>query len=188
MATIKQKIQSLLTASNIKTGQSDTTLTAAVQRLIAGYGGGGGIESDSGQFTLADDYAYTGSAAENYTGRVVATQLSKVDAVFVWSEKYHDRTQVQPCFGLFITILGDFKTADAATYAGAYSFSIGNGATATAWYGATTQAGAILHEFNSSVQEGTFGIRVHTATYPIRAGDTVHWIAWKGLRLEDGEE
>lgn len=35
------KLQSLLTAANAKTGVSDTTLTAAVSRLIAGYGGGG---------------------------------------------------------------------------------------------------------------------------------------------------
>lgn len=40
--TLIEKVQSLITASNSTTGASDTDLTAAVQRLINGYGGGGG--------------------------------------------------------------------------------------------------------------------------------------------------
>lgn len=39
--TIKQKIQSLIAAANSKTGESDTTLTDAVQTLVDGYGQGG---------------------------------------------------------------------------------------------------------------------------------------------------
>lgn len=38
--TLIEKVQSLITASNSTTGASDTDLTAAVQRLISGYGGG----------------------------------------------------------------------------------------------------------------------------------------------------
>ena len=37
--TLIEKVQSLLTASNSTTGASDIDLTAAVQRLISGYGG-----------------------------------------------------------------------------------------------------------------------------------------------------
>lgn len=40
--TLIEKVQSLITASNSTTGASDTDLTDAVQRLISGYGGGGG--------------------------------------------------------------------------------------------------------------------------------------------------
>ena len=40
--TLYNKILSLLTAANSTTGISDSDLTAAVQRLINGYGGGGG--------------------------------------------------------------------------------------------------------------------------------------------------
>ena len=40
--TLYNKILSLLTAANSTTGISDSDLTAAVQRLISGYGGGGG--------------------------------------------------------------------------------------------------------------------------------------------------
>lgn len=48
--TILQKIQSLLTAANTKTGESDTTLTDAVQTLIDGYGH---ARSFSGTFTIS---------------------------------------------------------------------------------------------------------------------------------------
>lgn len=40
--SIESKLQALLTASNNTTGETDTTLTDAVQRLIDGYGHGGG--------------------------------------------------------------------------------------------------------------------------------------------------
>ena len=40
--SIYSKLYSLLTAANNKTGESDTTLTDAVQTLIDGYGQGGG--------------------------------------------------------------------------------------------------------------------------------------------------
>lgn len=43
--TILQKIQSLLTAANNTTGESDSTLTDAVQTLVDGYGQGGGGET-----------------------------------------------------------------------------------------------------------------------------------------------
>ena len=53
--TIKQKIQSLITAANAKTGESDTTLTDAVQTLVDGYGQGGGTTITNGiVFTSVD--------------------------------------------------------------------------------------------------------------------------------------
>lgn len=44
--SIYSKLNSLLTAANNKTGESDTTLTDAVQTLIDGYGQGGGGGND----------------------------------------------------------------------------------------------------------------------------------------------
>lgn len=43
--SIRSKIQALITAANTKTGESDTTLTDAIQTLVDGYGQGGGIEN-----------------------------------------------------------------------------------------------------------------------------------------------
>lgn len=48
--SIRSKIQSLITAANATTGESDTTLTDAVQTLIDGYGQGGE------QITLPAEY------------------------------------------------------------------------------------------------------------------------------------
>ena len=45
--SIYSKLSSLLTAANNKTGESDTTLTDAVQTLIDGYGQGGGSNEDA---------------------------------------------------------------------------------------------------------------------------------------------
>lgn len=44
--SIRSKIQALITAANTKTGESDTTLTDAVQTLVDGYGQGGTTISD----------------------------------------------------------------------------------------------------------------------------------------------
>ena len=54
--SVKSKLQSLLTASNAKTGKSDTNLTDAVTSLIDGYGqGGSGNGSCSGNHIIEVD-------------------------------------------------------------------------------------------------------------------------------------
>lgn len=74
MTSVYGKIQNLITAANTVTGESDTTLTDAMQTLVDGYGqGGGGWTSDglargtepNGEITLSDtvsgrikDYAF----------------------------------------------------------------------------------------------------------------------------------
>ena len=52
--TILQKIQSLITAANNTTGESDTTLTDAVQTLVDGYGQGGG--GNTAMYPVTDSY------------------------------------------------------------------------------------------------------------------------------------
>lgn len=47
----------LISMANETTGQSDITLTDAVQSLIDGFGGGGGVEMHSGVYTPADTSA-----------------------------------------------------------------------------------------------------------------------------------
>ena len=83
--TIKQKIQSLIADANTKTGESDTTLTDAVQTLVDGYGqGGGSLPSvisaiDGGSFTLASD---TQCSAYN-----IATALNSPASRFlIWTD------------------------------------------------------------------------------------------------------
>ena len=56
--SIRSKIQSLIAAANAKTGESDATLTDAVQTLVDGYGqgGGGGNEDAIIQKTISGSY------------------------------------------------------------------------------------------------------------------------------------
>lgn len=69
--SIRSKIQSLITAANAETGESDTTLTDAVQTLVDGYGQGGSslptgmTHIGSGSFTFA---SRTSSTEKIYHG------------------------------------------------------------------------------------------------------------------------
>ena len=84
--TLTQKLQALLDASNAKTGESNTTLTDAVQTLIDGFGQGGGFIVPDGikvgtidvvadtqyipvSFDLADDPYVCGFLVTNPTPR-----------------------------------------------------------------------------------------------------------------------
>lgn len=51
--SVYSKLSALLTAANTKTGESDTTLTDAIQTLIDGYGSGGGGGGGSGATDVA---------------------------------------------------------------------------------------------------------------------------------------
>lgn len=65
--TILQKIQSLLTAANTKTGESDTTLTDAVQTLIDGYGQGGGTSITVEPLTVTRNGTQTAPSGKAYS-------------------------------------------------------------------------------------------------------------------------
>lgn len=55
--TVKEKIQGLIDKSNNTTGNSDTTLTDAVDALVEGYGAGGG-EAILGELTVTENGVY----------------------------------------------------------------------------------------------------------------------------------
>lgn len=84
--SIKSKIQSLITAANAKTGESDTTLTDAVQTLVDGYGQGGGgslpsviSKIDGGSFTFATDTAVQSNKISHTLG-------VKPKGYIIWSD------------------------------------------------------------------------------------------------------
>lgn len=67
--SIYSKLSSLLTAANNKTGESDTTLTDAVQTLIDGYGqGGGGYFELLEEITVAEDVRAVNIDLTDYSG------------------------------------------------------------------------------------------------------------------------
>ena len=66
--SILSKLQALLTAANATTGESNTTLTDAVQTLVDGYGQGGGSSELSNIATVTDSeivFGYFLSAIKN---------------------------------------------------------------------------------------------------------------------------
>lgn len=182
---IKSKLQSLLTAANAKTGESDATLTDAIQTLVDGYGqggeDGGNYAKKTGTFTLESNYTYSNSAAGAYTGGIlVDTGLLRIDALIVWSEEWEDDTEAANCFGLSlgfnndIPVNNDYASSPYQQYSG-MSF-MRNGATRK-YYGSELQ-GIIFHNATNGVPEGKFGLRCHSTAFPIIAGHTIHWAAW----------
>lgn len=65
-ATIKAALQAAITKANNTTGAGDTTVTGAVDSLIAGFGqGGGGGSNNFHVFPITLSSAYTGANAEH---------------------------------------------------------------------------------------------------------------------------
>lgn len=178
--TIKQKIQSLIAAANAKTGESDATLTDAVQTLVDGYGqgGGSGYAKKTGSFTLAENYTYNGGVSAPYTGMLIETGLSVVQAVIIWSEEWQAGTETNSCFGLSLGFDVGFGitagTSDILHYYAGSSYMRNGGNN----YYNTAGQGLFFHSFSNSVPAGSFGVKVYNSSFPIRAGHTIRWEAW----------
>lgn len=90
--SVKSKLQSLLTASNAKTGKSDTNLTDAVNTLIEGYGqGGNGSDSGNGSCSgnhiiEVDELPEVGEEGKIYQVK------NLLDIVYTWSQSDGDYT------------------------------------------------------------------------------------------------
>lgn len=82
--SVKAKMQGLIDSANAKTGGNDTTLTAAVNALIAGFGSGGGtgLAYDMGEFVLeADTIAGKNTYISHNLGE-------KPGFILVWTDDY----------------------------------------------------------------------------------------------------
>lgn len=75
--SLKSKIQALITAANAKTGETDATLTDAVQSLVDGYGGGitptGNINITDTNVTDVTNYA----TAQVVDADLIASNIKK---------------------------------------------------------------------------------------------------------------
>lgn len=77
---VKSKLQSLLTASNAKTGKSDANLTDAVKTLLDGYGqGGGGGGGSVIPLRVTENGTYDNAVAYEYE-----YGTARIDANTVW--------------------------------------------------------------------------------------------------------
>lgn len=80
--TVIEKIQSMIDKSNDTTGLSDTDLTAAIQSLIAGYGGGLPINAYAGAITAPATQYNTMRINCGFAPKIVGAKLiATVDGV-----------------------------------------------------------------------------------------------------------
>lgn len=169
-------------AINHKAGTQSTMTPAQMVTAINNLpsGGGSGYDRKTGTFTLASNYVYATSAAVAYTGSIlIATGLSKISAICMYSEEWADQTEQNNCWGLslgFNNGIGVNTVVGHPVYyysGGSYMKNGGN-------YFYSTDAPGFL--FHSSVQpdipEGSFGFIVYGAAFPILAGHTIKWEAF----------
>lgn len=78
--SIYSKLSALLSAANTKTGESDTTLTDAVQTLIDGYGGGGG--GGTGASEIASG-TFTPSSTSTTQNLAIGKKMAQTDFLIV---------------------------------------------------------------------------------------------------------
>lgn len=142
-------------------------------------GGGSGYAKKTGSFVLAENYTYSGRLDQAYSGSIlIATGLSKIEAIIIWSEEWAAETETNNCFGLSRAFTNKPVTAtgviDACHYYSGSSL-MRNGTNNLAF---TTAQGFFFHSIDSNIPEGSFGLRCHSANFPIIAGHTIKWEAW----------
>ncbi len=136
--SVKSKLQSLITASNAKTGKSDANLTDAVNTLIEGYGQGGGfggggdiIEVDqlptenistTALYKVGESYyryvdgAFTDIIVVETEGSAPYSLLELYSALGVTPELYTIKTKPTTEEGLAEIVKTDFATGVIAIY------------------------------------------------------------------------
>lgn len=167
--SIESKVQSLITASNAKTGETDTNLTAAVQRLIDGFGQGGGTATingapfDCGTFTLETDQTANFTVQHNLGMMPVAGFMWVVNPPL----KDEDGSNLQYQYGKIRTVnLSDSNNASYGKF-GAMLYVAGGEYSAVK--GSTYEAG----NFRWTAETVTFCC---SSTYPLRAGLKYQWL------------
>ena len=105
--SIYSKLSSLLTAANNKTGESDTTLTDAVQTLIDGYGqGGGGDYTDKTWPTGQISSDTTETWQYMFFNRTAITHVSLPQAGSIPASMFQNCTSLQSVYLPNATFVG----------------------------------------------------------------------------------
>lgn len=111
--SIYSKLSSLLTAANNKTGESDTTLTDAVQTLIDGYGqGGGGTETEdnlvTGNFTTYTNDRVTSIRSQFFSRMSNLQSVSFANVTSMPGERHFDRSGISSVTMSSLPVTGSY--------------------------------------------------------------------------------
>lgn len=89
--SVKQKIQGLISNANNTTGNTDATLTNAVNSLIAGFGtgGGDGLKYDIGEFVLDADVKALNPSLPHNLGEIP-------EFILVWTDDFAGLSEANP--------------------------------------------------------------------------------------------
>lgn len=89
--SVKQKIQGLISNANNTTGNTDATLTDAVNSLIAGFGTGGGegLKYDMGEFVLDADEKFLNPSLPHNLGEIP-------EFILVWTDDFAGLSEENP--------------------------------------------------------------------------------------------
>lgn len=165
-----------VTENGTYTAPSGTAYTPVTVNVPTG--GVSGYAKKTGSFVLSSDYTYAERADRTYLGNIlIETGLSHIYSLIVWSEEWAAGEATANCFGLSMAFPDnpptDTNVANACHYYSGYSI-MRNGTNNLA---ASFAQGVFFHSMSSNISEGSFGLRCHSASFPIRAGQTIRWEA-----------
>ena len=154
--SIYSKLSALLSAANTKTGESDTTLTDAIQTLIDGYGGGGGggtgaSEIASGTFTPSSD-----SVTQNLA---IGKKMAQTDFIVI---VYADNETEVPYDTTYKGLVGALVCDKALGYFDLQTDGNNKSPIGNLDY-KINQSGVITNKEAFSVYGGSFNLRNNTA-------------------------
>lgn len=175
--SVKAKMQGLIDSANAKTGGNDTTLTGAVNTLIAGFGSGGGssgaVKTASGSYTLAEENVYMeiDISALDFIPDVVFVSLDETGITYDSTPTKRWALIYAPALLEYIEVPPNIvysRTNFAVCWRGSQGVEIQQTAPISANFVGYKKSG------------GTVAVNVYrsAATYPIIAG-TYKWHAYK---------
>lgn len=149
--SVKSKLQGLIDSANEKTGGNDTTLTAAMNTLIAGYGSGGGSSGGASGIYMAKITPETDLTA-NFP---ITHNLGTTDIllVAVWAETLGDMVLDKKA-----NLHKVWNKTDIVTRRGGNGFSVGYIWGTTNSYADVQSPNAVAYEILTVVDENTISL------------------------------
>lgn len=186
--SIRSKIQALIAAANNTTGESDTTLTDAIQTLVDGYGQGGGVTTqplsvtENGTYTAPSGTAYTPVTVNVPSGGSLPSVISKIDggSFTLASDTLTGNHSITHSLGVVpsgIAMWSDDIVVEAYSVRTVkYLVAIG-----TAYVIMQINTNAADRQVNGTLASGNLSassFKITLASNYYKAGATYKWLAW----------